>query len=294
MNLRLEQFPKNQLIVQASKTWTSPKFPTFVPDQQTAAIPQQPDDAAPKEGTKAAVIAMSLQHVGLEYGAQAEEKECEMTIVHCEKVKPGWATYPKAKKSALLSVSTLQVLKQLYDSGKGDKSKRISADRAHVIIMEQVAACDWHEQMICTIARIKVFFSQTPAKMSKLIRQSEEVEALLEQNGRIQNDHHQQQQQPLVQPVEQQQQQLLLQQELPNILRTEEHQVQQPHEEGGSQQEEQQQQQQELRVLPLFATLLPVEMNEADETLGAEDLAELEELEEAEMDIIRESLTMDT
>jgi hypothetical protein len=44
----------------------------------------------------------------------------------------------------------LQVLNELFDLGRMDKSKPIGAYSAHV--MEQVAAHNWYEKMIVTVA----------------------------------------------------------------------------------------------------------------------------------------------
>ena len=36
------------------------------------------------------------------------------------------------------------------------KSKRILTDRAHAIVMEDIAAEDWHEQLLVTVARSRI------------------------------------------------------------------------------------------------------------------------------------------
>ena len=84
-------------------------------------------------------------------------------------VSPGWACYPKQKANKPLSLSTNEKLHSLFVRGNVDKSKRISADRARILIVDELIGNDWYEQAILTEARIKAFFGMTKAKQLKLI-----------------------------------------------------------------------------------------------------------------------------
>jgi hypothetical protein len=53
--------------------------------------------------------------------------------------------------------STHLIISRTFRPGEKAKSKRISADRAHTIVMEDIAAEDWHEQPVGTVARDKAF-----------------------------------------------------------------------------------------------------------------------------------------
>jgi hypothetical protein len=45
--------------------------------------------------------------------------------------------------------------------GNTVKSKRISGDRAHAIVMEDTPAEEWHEQLLVTVARVKPIFGNS-------------------------------------------------------------------------------------------------------------------------------------
>jgi uncharacterized protein with von Willebrand factor type A (vWA) domain len=209
--------------------------------------------------------------VGIEFGGQPEQEqrtEGENTNSGCAKMVAGWAAYQNSKRAPLLSSDALKVLKQLFDLGRTDKSKRISADRAHVIVMEQVAARNWYEKMIFTVARIKVFYSSTPAKMADQIRKSEEAE--------------------LVQ--EQQMEALVLHQQQQEVEQTELRRQQQHHQTAVD----------ALCDLGMRCTEMPTQISTGsapavDDTrdLSAEEEEELRELEEAELEILREICTDD-
>lgn len=177
--LTLEKFPKYNLIVNAIQSHTSSKEAMFVPDnKQVINHHQQNNNTNLKAGSKAASIVAALDQVGIEYNLQLKDNVIEKIEDHSNNVYQGWACYPKTKKGEPLSVNTLEVLKQLYDNGVSDKSKKVSADRAHVIITEQESARDWYERIICTVARVKVFFSTSPNKMQDLIEKSRKIEEL--------------------------------------------------------------------------------------------------------------------
>jgi hypothetical protein len=145
-NERLDKFPKNNLTVNAMKCWTSDNKAFFNPDKIEEIPQQQTQEAAPKRGSKAAAIADGPWQVGIEFGGQLEQQqrtEGENANARCAKIVAGWAAYQNSKRAPLLSSATLQVLKQLFDLGRTDISKQISADCAHVIVMEQVAARNW-------------------------------------------------------------------------------------------------------------------------------------------------------
>lgn len=84
-------------------------------------------------------------------------------------VPNGWARYKYNPLPSKLSVSTLQLLKSLYDEGNKEKAHRISADRACRLIHETVAAEDWYEQVVVTESKIKAFFAMSPRNQQRAI-----------------------------------------------------------------------------------------------------------------------------
>jgi hypothetical protein len=54
----------------------------------------------------------------------------------------------KVNNAELSSCSEVLLSIRFAASGNKVKSKRISADRAHTIVMEGIAADDWHEQLL--------------------------------------------------------------------------------------------------------------------------------------------------
>jgi hypothetical protein len=53
------------------------------------------------------------------------------------------------------------------------KSKRISADRAYVKVMKDIAAEDWYEHLLVTVALVEAFFRYSKDKQVELIKLAE-------------------------------------------------------------------------------------------------------------------------
>jgi hypothetical protein len=67
----------------------------------------------------------------------------------------------------------LRTLTKLFDVGNKVKSKMTLADRAHAIGMEDIAAKDWHEQLLVIVAHVKAFFRYSKDKQDELIKFAE-------------------------------------------------------------------------------------------------------------------------
>lgn len=80
----------------------------------------------------------------------------------------GWAMYP-GNTGWKLSYYVLQKLNQLYLMGKDDKKRKVSADRALRIVLDEVVFDNWYEQLSVTVPKIKAFFSLSSLKQSKLL-----------------------------------------------------------------------------------------------------------------------------
>ena len=57
-------------------------------------------------------------------------------------------------------------LSDLYQLGHVDKKRKISADRALRILIEELIYDDWEQQVVISVPRIKAFFSLSPAKQN--------------------------------------------------------------------------------------------------------------------------------
>ena len=71
-----------------------------------------------------------------------------------------------------MSNVVLRKLQGLYDIGKQDKKRKLSADRALQIILDEIISDNWDERLIVTVPRIKAFFGLTPAKQQNAIQDS--------------------------------------------------------------------------------------------------------------------------
>mmetsp|Transcript_4151 Transcript_4151/g.8033 ORF Transcript_4151/g.8033 Transcript_4151/m.8033 type:complete len:122 (-) Transcript_4151:72-437(-) len=91
-----------------------------------------------------------------------------------------WAEYPGNSQNKL-SIEYLVKLKELYDIGKKNKKQKVSAERAHQILIDTILVDKWADQLDVTVPKIKAFFSMNPAKQKGTIEQlSIEPEALTE------------------------------------------------------------------------------------------------------------------
>lgn len=67
-------------------------------------------------------------------------------------------------------------LLNLYEIGKQNKNKQVSAEKTHQHLIDTILANKWDEQLILTVAKIKSFFQLTPVKINKAIESSKLIE----------------------------------------------------------------------------------------------------------------------
>jgi hypothetical protein len=106
---------------------------------------------------------------GVEHGgSQAESQhQFDSTTVACAVLTNGWSCYKNSKKLPPMRLDTLKILRKLFDLGSEVKSKRILADRAHAIVMEEIAAEDWHEHLLGTGGCVKAVFGYSKDNLIK-------------------------------------------------------------------------------------------------------------------------------
>jgi hypothetical protein len=80
----------------------------------------------------------------------------------------GWACYKNGKQLPPMKLDPLETFKKPFVLEDEVKSKRISVDRAHTIVMEDISAEDLHEQLLVTVARVKAFSGYSKDKQDKL------------------------------------------------------------------------------------------------------------------------------
>ena len=81
-----------------------------------------------------------------------------------------WAEYP-GNDPHRLSKNCLEKLKELYDLGRNNKKRKVSAERAHQILVDTVLVGKWEEMLDVTVPKIKAFFAMTPSKQKSTIDQ---------------------------------------------------------------------------------------------------------------------------
>ena len=87
----------------------------------------------------------------------------------------GWACYPKNVKSMYIKLAAMQRLKALFVRGNTDKVRRVTADRARLVILEGTALNDWYEQALVTDTSVKAFFSAKASGQLNLINDAKNV-----------------------------------------------------------------------------------------------------------------------
>ena len=87
----------------------------------------------------------------------------------------GWACYPKNVKSMYMKLVTMQRLNALSVRGNIDKARRVIADRARLIILDDTAINNWYEQVLVTDTRVKAFFSTKASGQLNLINEAKKT-----------------------------------------------------------------------------------------------------------------------
>ena len=79
-----------------------------------------------------------------------------------------WSVYP-GNTTEKLCEELLGKLRFLYDIGNVDKKRKISADRALRILIDELIYDDWEQRVIISVPRIKAFFALTPFKQKEFL-----------------------------------------------------------------------------------------------------------------------------
>ena len=176
---KLENFEPSELSTEILKLEKSPKEALFIPDQM---IQENEQPSAETQNLKISqrsiAINSALQICNVDFGKQHHNT---IEYVHdnnkqypTNNIFPGWAIYPKQKrnKGTQMSYDTMVLLHSLFQRGNDDKSRRVTADRAMILVREEVACKDWLEQAMVTEAKIKAFFGLKSNAQKKLINKA--------------------------------------------------------------------------------------------------------------------------
>ena len=172
-------YQSNKLVTTISNVIKSDKQSLFVPDiQQTQQhINQHRDHQSTTSRVQAINDALILADV--EFGAQQNNTNREQSKTYIAKrndIESGWACYPKNKKrSHKMNLQSLTLLHTLFTRGNQQKNRRYTADRAQLLLYEEVASKDWFEQSLVTESRIKAFFGMSATNQLKLIREASAI-----------------------------------------------------------------------------------------------------------------------
>ncbi|XP_040564364.1 uncharacterized protein [Lepeophtheirus salmonis] len=83
-------------------------------------------------------------------------------------ITKAWAKYP-ANVSEIMSHDVLCKLRMLYQYGRSDKNRKMSADRTRQIIIDEIITYRWDDRVVLTIPRIKAFFQMKPEKQKNIM-----------------------------------------------------------------------------------------------------------------------------
>ena len=114
------------------------------------------DEDYPQKKSKAKITFDELNAKGIRNNE--EEDATQLEVLSADFFKQGWACYPKQDRNVIFSKETILLLAKIFERGNQDKCRKISAERAQVVAIDEVATRDWKERAILSVYRIKSFF----------------------------------------------------------------------------------------------------------------------------------------
>ena len=159
----LDKFITNELCAIVEYRFTSSKLPLVL----SVKSPKNPSPKAASISSKANTYVRALTNAGI------CDKISGMVIIATEIERPqfystAWAVYP-GNTTEKLCEEVLEKLRLLYNRGNIDKKRKISADRALRILIDELIYDDWEQRVIISVPRIKAFFALTPSKQKNAI-----------------------------------------------------------------------------------------------------------------------------
>ena len=93
---------------------------------------------------------------------------CGTTLDASPFLVPKWDGYPGNSKLQMPRCC-IHKIHHIYHQVKECKSRKVSADRTHKILVADVIFHDWYAQCIITVSKIKDFFSLKSVNMTELL-----------------------------------------------------------------------------------------------------------------------------
>ena len=159
----LEKFIKNELCATVEFEFTSSKSPLVLSVKSSHNRTQNSASIS----SKAQTYVRALTNAGI------GDNEFQNVVIATEVDTPQfyskpWAVYP-GNTTEKLCEEVLAKLRFLYDIGNVDKKRKISADRALRILIDELIYDDWEQRVIISVPRIKAFFALTPSKQKDVL-----------------------------------------------------------------------------------------------------------------------------
>ena len=170
-------YKPNQLHTGILQSFVSPKKPLFKADEKAVRAVDTIDESTSLDTDYVKKIKAGLSIADVDFGDEMnDEVGCGCYVAEDDSNQTcfasGWACYPKNVKSMYMKLATMQRLNALFVRGNTDKARRVTADRARLIILEDTALNDWYEQALVTDTRVKAFFSAKASGQLNLINEA--------------------------------------------------------------------------------------------------------------------------
>ena len=174
---KLTNYPASKLHTTILRSHLSSKPALFIPDERVCIVNDEECVAANTETDLTIIVKTALELADVDFGDNNDDEGPIIEYVpqtddSKDYFPPGWACYPKREKCRLMTLETMQMLNNLFMRGNADKARRVSADRARLQIIKEVAYNNWYEQTLVTEERVKAFFGMNLVKQRKLINEA--------------------------------------------------------------------------------------------------------------------------
>lgn len=163
---KMMQHTKVPMFVEILGEYTSPKPPLYKKESTEAESDVEP--VTPLKSDRAKALETAWSHIEAPNISEATPSPTRRSNIP-QGLQYGWAKYGGNSKDNALGADCLQTLVELYNIGRNDKKKKVTAERAHQVVVDTVIAGSWDEILLCSVSKIKAFFQLTPKKMEQTV-----------------------------------------------------------------------------------------------------------------------------
>lgn len=118
--------------------------------------------------SKGKAINDALTQAGVVVPKHSDTTNKKLIPVKDNTLLSGWARHP-GNNPYKLSLQCLTKLKEMYDIGKSNNKWKVSAERAHEILLSTILVDCWDQKLILTVPKIKAFFGLSPKKIDETL-----------------------------------------------------------------------------------------------------------------------------